>query len=331
MQLIILRISHLIINYRLIAAGIGIGIFLVLPGCKPAKKEYQLVLKEHITLDSIPSASGIAIRMDSAYIIGDDATNIYKIALKNYGYRKIHLAGSSLEYRVSKSVKQDFESAVIARNSDVNWLMAFGSGTLAPHRDSMLLMNLGNEMAKTFSLAKLYYFLFRIHHLGRDSMNMEAATVIKDNLYLFNRGSNSFFKMPVNNLFAYLDAKENPQMPASAHYRIELPTFNGIPALISGAATLDDHRILFTASLENTKDWTKDGEIFGSYVGILDVSGKQPKLETCLLLSENNKPLTIKLESLDVISNSGKQIDIISVSDNDDGSSGIYLLQLKIK
>jgi hypothetical protein len=128
-----------------------------------------------------------------------------------------------------------------------------------------------------------------------------------------------------------LDAKENPQMPASAHYRIELPTFKGIPALISGAATLDDHRILFTASLENTKDWTKDGEIFGSYVGILDVSGKQPKLETCLLLSENNKPLTIKLESLDVISNSGKQIDIISVSDNDDGSSGIYLLQLKIK
>ena len=306
-------------------------LFLVVFGCNTPKKEYQLILKEHINLDSIPSASGIAIRLDSAYIIGDDAADIYKISLKNYGHRKIHLPGSPLEYRIPKPVKQDFESAVIARNSDINWLLAFGSGTLSPHRDSLLVMNLANHKAKTFSLTRLYAWLFQLHHLDKKSLNIEAATVIKDNLYLFNRGTNSMFRMPVNDLFAYINSKENPQMPASKHYRIELPSLNGVPALISGAATLDDHRILFTASIENTTDWTKDGEILGSYVGILDVSKKVPKLETCLLITENNKPLIVKLESLDVISNSGKQVEIISVSDNDDGSSGLYFLRLETK
>jgi hypothetical protein len=323
-------------NYKAILTpipiAIGLPLFLVAFGCNTPKKEYQLMLKEHITLDSVPSASGIAIRMDSAYVIGDDAADIYKISLKNYGHRRIHLPGCLQEYRIPRPVKQDFESAVIARNSDINWLLAFGSGTLSPHRDSLLVMNIGNEKAKTFSLAKLYYFLSRIHHLEKGSMNIEAVTVIKDNLYLFNRGTNSIFIMPLNSLFAYINSKGNTQMPpASEHFKIELPNLNGIPALISGAATLDDHRILFTASLENTKDWTKDGEIFGSYVGILSVSGNEPKLETCLQLTQNNKPVIVKLESLDVISNSGRQVDIISVADNDDGSSGIYLLQLNIK
>jgi hypothetical protein len=323
-------------NYKAILTHfptvIVMTLFLVGLGCKTPKREYQLVLKEHITLDSVPSASGIAIRMDSAFIIGDDAVDIYKISLKNYGNRRIHLAGSPQQYRVPKPFKHDLESAVIARNSDINWLLAFGSGTLSPYRDSLLVMNIGNEEVKTFSLAKLYYTLYRTHNLDKGSMNIEAVTVIKENLYLFNRGTNSIFIMPLNSLFAYINSKGNTQMPpVPEQFKIELPVLNGIPALISGAATLDDHRIIFTASLENTKDWTKDGEIFGSYVGILDVSGKEPKLEACLQLTQNNKPVIIKLESLDVISNSGSQVDIISVADNDDGSSGIYLLQLNIK
>jgi hypothetical protein len=323
-------------NYKAILTqfptGIAMTLFLVGFGCKTPKKEYQLVLKEHITLDSVPSASGIAIRMDSAFIIGDDAVNIYKVSLKNYGKRRIPLAGSPQQYRVPRPFKHDLESAVIARKSDINWLLAFGSGTLSPYRDSLLVMNIGNEEAKTFSLANLYYILSRTYHLDKGSMNIEAVTVIKDNLYLFNRGNNNMFIMPLNSLFEYINNKGNTQMlPVPEQFRIELPVLNGIPALISGAATLDDHRIIFTASLENTKDWTKDGEIFGSYVGILDVSGKEPKLEACLQLTQNNKPVIIKLESLDVISNSGSQVDIISVADNDDGSSGIYLLQLNIK
>jgi hypothetical protein len=269
--------------------------------------------------------------LDSAYIIGDDAADIYTLSLKNHGYRKFHIPGSPQAYRIEKPIKQDFESAVIARNSDINWLLAFGSGSLSPHRDSLLVMNLANYNTKSFSLSHLYAWLFQRYHLDKKGLNIEAATIIKDGLYLFNRGTNSMFRMPVSDLFAYINGNENAPMPVSNHYRIELPALNGIPALISGAATLDDHRVLFTASLENTTDWTKDGEIFGSYVGILDISKEIPKLETCMLLTEDNKPLIVKLESLDVISNSDKQIDIISVADNDDGSSGLYFLRLETK
>ena len=157
---------------------------------------------------------------------------------------------------------------------------------------------------------------------------MEAATVIGNQLFLFNRGTNSLFVVSVEDLFRYIYNTDHPQFPSSKHFRIQLPSLHGIPALISGAASLDDHRILFTASLENTNDWTKDGEISGSYIGILNVGKKMPELETCLLVTQNNKPLIVKLESLDVISNSGTQTDIISVADNDDGSSGLYFLQL---
>lgn len=314
----------------LLAILIAIGVFVVF-GCNNKGKEYQLTVKDHITLDSIPSASGIAVRLDSAYIIGDDAADIYKLSLKTHGYRKIHLPGGPAIYRIAKPVKQDFESAVIARHNNNNYLLAFGSGTLSPHRDSLLVMNLQNDYVKTFSLTGLYAFLFQLYKLDKSSMNIEAATVINDQLYLFNRGTNSMFQLSVEDLFRYVYSKDNPQMPSSKHYRIELPSLNGIPALLSGAATLDDHRILFTASLENTKDWTKDGEISGSYVGILNISKKMPELETWLLVSQNNKPLIVKLESLDVISHSSTQTDIISVADNDDGSSGIYFLQLETK
>ena len=279
-------------------------------------------------MDSIPSASGIAIRLDSVYIVGDDAGDIYKMSLKDHAFRKIHIPGSPAINRIPKPVKQDFESAVIVRHLDNNYLLAFGSGTLSPHRDSLLVMNLRNDFIKTFSLFKLYYYLFEFYQLDKNSRNIEAATVINDKLYLFNRGTNSMFEIPVEDLFRFIYSTDNAPMPSSRHYRIELPTLNGIPALISGAATLDDHRILFTASLENTKDWTKDGEISGSYVGILDISKKAPELESCLLVSQNTKSLIVKLESLDVISNSGTQTDIVCVADNDDGSSGLYFLQL---
>ena len=312
---------------RLIPMTIGIVVFGCNSDSHRHKPEYQLVVKDHIILDSIPSASGIAIRLDSVYIIGDDASDVYKISLKDHGFRKIHLPGSPAISRIPKPVKQDFESAVIARYLDNNYLLAFGSGSLSPHRDSLLVMNLRNDFIKTFSLSQLYNYLFYLYKLDKKSMNIEAATVINDRLYLFNRGTNSMFQIPVEDLFRFIYSK-NAQMPSSKHYRIELPALNGIPGLISGAATLDDHRILFTASLENTKDWTKDGEISGSYIGILDVSKKAPELESCLLVSQNNKPLIVKLESLDVISNSGTQTDIISVADNDDGSSGLYFLQL---
>jgi hypothetical protein len=88
--------------------------------------------------------------------------------------------------------------------------------------------------------------------------------------------------------------------------------------------------------MEDTKDWVTDGDISGSYVGVLDIITPQElRLNTGLLLKGvggiRDTTMKIKLESLDVISKSKKSIELEAVADNDDGTSSFFRLYLDKK
>lgn len=283
--------------------------------------------EEHIEY-TIPSASGIAISNDSAYIIGDDASYIYKLSITDWKFRRISFPGVPPEYRISKAIKHDYESAVIGSLDNNSYLLAFGSGTLSPFRDSLLIMNIKDEKIKKYSLASFYEQLVTQYNLDKKNFNIEGCTIAGNDLYIFNRGNNMVFQTSWPEFFEYITMPGTKKVPASRSHTIRLPVLAGVQAGISGATTLDDKTILITASLENTKDWTMDGEISGSYIGVLKMMDQQLKLDTAIFLQQNNYALKAKLESIDIISSSKKSVVMECVADNDDGSSSFYKISL---
>lgn len=307
-------------------------ILVLLSSCLYREKHpYSLSLQNIITLDSIPSASGIAIVKDSAYVLGDDACCIYKLSLQTHQFRKIEIPGAQPGlYRVSKDSKNDFETTAIGTINHKTYLLAFASGTLSPFRDSLLLMDLDNEAdLRKVSIAAFYNQLLQQNRLDKNNFNIEGVTISDNHLYLFNRAGGMIFQVNWTDFFQYINDPVSQVVPASTTHIIQLPEHSGVKAGFSGACTLDDERILFTASLENTKNWIDDGEIAGSYVGVLDVTAQEIRLNTGLLLRQGNDALKVKLESLDVVSASKDSIIIESVADNDNGTSAFYRLGLK--
>jgi hypothetical protein len=294
------------------------------------KHPFSLAFEKDITLDSIPSASGISIVKDSAYIIGDDGSSIYKLSLQTHQFRKISLPDIRPgTYRVPKDLKKDFESTVTGTINNHTYLLAFGSGTLYPHRDTLLLMDIGDENIRRISLSAFYNQLIQQSKLDRKDFNIEGAAISGNHLYLFNRADGIIFQVNWMEFFQYIDYDAtSPSIPPAAMHTIYLPEQGGVKAGFSGACTLDDETILFTASLENTKNWVDDGEIMGSYVGVLDVTAQNITLNTGLLLRKGSEVPKVKLESLDIVSSSKDSIIIESVADNDDGTSAIYRLRL---
>jgi hypothetical protein len=310
----------------------SIFIFFLVSSCLYREKHpYSLSLQNTITLDSVPSASGIAIVKDSAYVIGDDATCIYKLSLQTQQFRKIQIPGAQPGlYRVPKDSKNDFETAAIGTINQKTYFLAFGSGTLSPFRDSFLFMDLDNEAdLRIISIAAFYNQLLQKNKLDKNNFNIEGAAISGNHLYLFNRAGGMIFQVNWNDFFQYINDPVSQAVPASTTHVIQLPEQSGVKAGFSGACTLDDETILFTASLENTKNWIDDGEITGSYVGVLDVTAQVISLNTGLLLRQGNEALKVKLESLDVVSVSKDNIIIECVADNVNGTSAFYRLGLK--
>lgn len=306
------------------------ALILILISCHRPAKEYSLTLVQTTLLDSIPSASGIATQEDSVYIVGDDASKIYQTSLSNYHSRRFNLlfTDSNL-FRIPKPVKHDYEAATIAMVDKAKYLVAFGSGTLSPYRDSLWMMRVGNERDQhKYSLRPFFDAVISKSRIQPKDLNIEGATIAGNSLFLFNRGNNVVVETDWQQFIGYV-RDSYVKMPAFRIYTLSLPALNGKTAGFSGACTLDEHTILFTASIENTKDWTKDGEILGSYLGIIALTAKRPHLQQAILVQKDNKPLMIKLESLDVVSKSPSKIEVEAVTDNDDGTSTAYRFLLQ--
>lgn len=91
----------------------------------------------------------------------------------------------------------------------------------------------------------------------------------------------------------------------------------------------DQSAILYTASLEDTDSELYDGEILGSFIGYIPLDKLQEGISyTSLLKDKNELPINKKLESIVIKSVSENKMLILSVSDNDDGSSDIFEMNI---
>ncbi len=302
-----------------------------LTSCMNENSKYPLAIVEIKLLDSIPSASGIVLKNETAYIIGDDASGIYKMSLRNYQQQKIPIKGLDFnEYREQRKVKHDFECASLVSWKGDEYLLALGSGSSSPERDSMLMVRMSElSDSKIISLQNFYSKLQVLTQTNKKEWNIEAITATKDLLILFNRGNNLIIKFKLDHFMSYLfDA--NAPFPAIEHHRVKLPFIENFEARLSGACTLDDFHLLFSASVEDTRDWTIDGPVFGSFIGVYSLTDNQV-VTSYILQDEKGVALKEKIESLDILRNTpGDGLVLIAISDNDNGTSNLFRMKLHL-
>ena len=114
--------------------------------------------------------------------------------------------------------------------------------------------------------------------------------------------------------------------------RVPLPSLSGRTAGFSGATLLPDtESFLFTASVECSDDPIDDGEILGSFLGILDATSSGYEVRWCEPLRDaDGAVLPIKVESVTVLRREARGLcHLLMVTDSDDGDSEILEASLE--
>jgi len=296
--------------------------------CRENHPTEMLIIEEEKLLDSIPSASGIVTDGDSAWVVGDDATGVYRLNLTSYEHRKIPLEGfAAQQYRLPKPVKHDFECANLVSWNNKQYLVAFGSGSMAPFRDSVLLFNTADTSdQQIISIEPFYKTLQQLTSADSTQWNIEGSTMAGDSLLLCNRGNNTIISFKADSFMHYLLFAGAP-VPAIDFHRATLPQIEGKEARLSGICTLNDNLLLFSASVEDTPNWVKDGPILGSFIGIYSLKQKKV-LASHLLRNKQGAIAKEKVESIDIVSKQAGTVTCIAVADNDNGTSRLFRLKL---
>jgi len=355
-----LPISHRLKNYfkSVYLICICAGLWLDL-GCDSNKKtdykqqvsstnttrpmQVQIVTRKLFT--AIPSASGMELIGDKIYVIGDDSPYLYILNRKSFALEdKIKLFETNLfnTGRIPKAFKPDLECLTSVQVNGQPYLAAFSSGS-APIRTKCYLIALSptNDVSQVQEYAlKDFYTVLQTEdeYLQGDLLNIEAAAIQADQLYLFQRsvfkGDNVLFRF---NLPAFLQhlTQPSPEMPTCEKIRFTLPRLADLDSRFSGAITFDD-KLFITASVENTSNAILDGEVAGSFVGWANLNAIKPgsepvTLHTALIQDAQGQTYKGKVEALVITGRTNAHTyQALAFTDNDNGESELLVLELTL-
>lgn len=306
--------------------------FILLTACDSGNN-MDVKIVDRMFLDQIPSASGIELIDDKFYIIGDNLPWLFEMQ-KDYNVINKYIISSLdplVDNVIPKAFKLDFE-AMTKMDWDGNQaIFIFGSGSKSPQRNFGKLVKFSNVLrVETFDLTSFYSLLMKEANLTSDELNIEAAAVMGNKLFLFNRGKNKLITIKLKDFQNFLSGtKTNLKMKVIT---IDLPEIDGVQAGFSGAtADESNNRIVFTGSVENTSNWIDDGSVYGSLIGIINekdlVNHFAPH---CEFLKDKNEILAIKAESITVTNSIRDNLKCIIVTDADGGTSELIEVELKL-
>ncbi|MGI4885134.1 MAG: DUF6929 family protein [Janthinobacterium lividum] len=241
------------------------------------------IIHSETVLPDLPSASGVEIVGPTAYVIADDAPFLYALdaaTLAPTGQVQLFDPAAVVAGRWPKATKPDLEALTAC-----TWpgrgagLLLLGSGSTPQRRRGCwvpLLPTPGAALAQqpqALDLAALYAAIQAALPAGA-LLNIEAAAATGTELLLLQRGVGAegpavVLRLPLAAALAHLAGQGPPPRPAAQAFR--LPVVEGSPAGFSGA-TFADGRLWVAASVENTADPVLDGEVLGSFVGVLDLA-----------------------------------------------------------
>jgi len=308
---------------------IYLTLLISLFSCTEKEKASAVVMK---TL-SYPSASAVEYVNGKLYIMGDDATQMLVLDTNFYVVDSIKLFDYP-EKRIPKSIKHDIESMLLS-TKDSNELILISSGSISPYRDSIWIVDIKSK--KKESKALTYYYK-AAKSKGIKELNIEGAVMTKDEFIVANRGHLGW---PENHLIIspwFLpEAATMGVIPI--RYSSDSSTFQGVSSLTY--SNLND-ALIMTASTEQTASTTEDGAIGKSYIWIITKFSNliltpeqalNPEFKPDIIIDlEKIDPIFKghKIESATILYESKESLRVVLVADNDNGSSSILKLTIKL-
>ena len=280
-------------------------------------------------LTGIPSASGIVKAGEEYFVVGDDSPFLFCLDknFKQTGVTRIYSADKVEGERIAKKHKPDFEAMEMVNDNE---FAIFGSGSKSPERDYFVRVLTGQPFeVKTHLITKFYTHLKNLEILKGTELNIEAAAEYKGTFFLFNRKKNLVISF---NYSDFIDHVENDSpIPEISVTEVKLPGRNGIEAGFSGATAFPHKPILiFTASVEDTDNAYDDGEILGSFIGLLDIETNKLIDEVIFISTPADKD-PFKIESVAIDKEiSETEVDLILTTDSDGGISEILRGKLRL-
>jgi len=270
----------------------------------------KIQLLPYFEINGIGAASGLVYKDDSLFIVSDNSTFLYEYDFNEKVLRKIKLFENSQE-NLDKKDKADFESITLFDNT----LYLHGSGS-TKKRDIRVKYHLESKEIKEKDISKLHKKLRETIALDDDELNIEGVIIDVDNYYFFQRGNGA---QAQNGIFTVNKADKTVSFQL-----ISLPKVNSIEATFTDAILVDD-KVYFTAACEDTTSTYTDGEIYGSFLGSLDL--KTMEVHFAEQISEK-----LKIEGLTLYKKTATQLELLLCEDNDTEGTVfvIYKLTLEI-
>ncbi|MDN4165743.1 hypothetical protein QWY31_09530 [Cytophagales bacterium LB-30] len=290
---------------------------LLITAC--TKNTMKLEILEERSSNVLPSGSGIIKYKGNYLAIGDDAPFLFMLDEDFTIIKRIPLLENiPTDTRFSKAEKPDFETLELIADDEV---VVFGSGSKSPQRDLFLRIVLGDSVRiERYELTAFYQELKRMPMMHDAELNIEATAYHNKQLFLFNRDKNIIFQFGYDAFLQYVQGDAGFPTPLS--YSFQLPSIKGLEAGFSGATFLKGaSKIVFTAAVEDTDNAYDDGEILGSFIGLIDFSNHEisPSYDFCRV-PQNKSQLKIESVTIDE-EHSGGTTSLILIADDDRGSS----------
>lgn len=300
-------------------------IFCVAACHKPAS-----MIKEIKLLQNYPSGSGLAWLNDKLYLMGDDVGHVLVIDKNLNVVDSIPLLQSDGK-RIEKSVKPDLEAIAVIRYRKKTALMFTGSGSKDPYRNLCVILDPVSKEKKEFDLGVFYQ---RLRDAGLKDLNIEGATAIPEAIVFASRGNKSqprnYLVFTDNNFFDNQDSAEIKVVVAGTNK--DTAVFNGISGLEYSPKS---DKLIMSVSTEDTYDSYADGTIGKSYLWIIDDISTRKRFtavnpDRIIDLEEIDKRFAgHKIESVCIISETGKEMELVLAADDDKGETLLFKILLE--
>ncbi|WP_373974216.1 hypothetical protein NT239_11270 [Chitinibacter sp. SCUT-21] len=300
---------------------------------------YSLELGQANLNTGLPSASGLTYRNGFFHAVGDDAQWLFELDQNFYITDKQLIKEYTIDPatgRIAKSVKPDFEAMDQFRLGKQTWSMVLGSGSKANVREVGFLLSADRITKHERSLVSLYSQLKTA--AGISELNIEGLALTHSKAYIMNRGNgggNLIFAVKRQEMIDYMFGRLD-RFSKVETFKVKLPVVANFEAGLSGGDFwAKNNSLVYTASVEATGDSYNDGQILGSFVGVIKLDQLREGVVLDLtptsvpLLDQAGRVVITKAESLAIISSEEDEIKGAIASDNDNGTSEFFYFKLE--
>jgi hypothetical protein len=293
--------------------------------------------------DYIRAASGLTWVGDRLAVIQDDASFLALVDSETGLADAIPLPVGADgvrqfdEARGNKARKMDLEAVTLVPSTDGVLLAAFGSGSLTP-RETVVLVSFGRAAPPRVASHAASAFYARLRGatgFAGSEMNVEGAVYVDSVLKLFGRGNGAAVGdlQPTNascdviwtDLRAHLKHPSTISPPTPRDIvQYDLGSLNGVSLGFTDVTRGGSASILYAAAAESSPDVTRDGDVQGSVLGVIQPRASMARWT--VLRDEQGQRFRGKIEG--VVRDKVFDDRVFAVVDSDDHTRPAELLEV---